>query len=153
MRLCIKENPMEVPREETMEEISWVDWEWLGMVAWRIWFGWWTDWKRWLEQAFQCQVESWCKGNFQDSTRMTPVKSPSNSKYLVWTGHFLCSEKTPSGRTRTPTQLHNLWPLASPACVLSGGKGALENREVSNQGLVQSQTYTRNKRRRPRDLG
>ena len=43
----------------------------------------------WKAEAFQGQGETQCQGNSQESTEMTPAKTPTNSRYIALTGHLL----------------------------------------------------------------
>lgn len=38
------------------------------------------DWKR---GAFHSEVETYCAGNSRESTRLTPVKTPTNEGYIT----------------------------------------------------------------------
>lgn len=62
--------------------------------------------------AFLGQMETWCNENSKESIRATSSEqiriAPSNSRYIVWTSHFLWPGKTFSGRIGTQTSIQSL---------------------------------------------
>lgn len=74
--------------------------------------------------------------------RMTPARTPSNSRYVDW-GHLLLPGKTTSGGSGKPTQLHNLQPTVCHANGIYWGKSGLEIEGVANQWLVESKIHVR----------
>lgn len=48
-----------------------------------------TERNYWKGGAFQGQIITQHKGTSQDSTRITPAKIPSNSRYIALTGYLL----------------------------------------------------------------
>ena len=134
------------PWEGGIDVISWAAWGWVEIGAWGTKLCW--KWSRRVLKEMtggahfgSDKIETWYKGNSQESSRMTPANTPRNNRYVSWTGHLLWSGKASSGQIRTPTKPHNVRPKVCPAYGVSWGKDGVEAVGVANRWLVQPEIH------------